>query len=260
MTWATQIDVIMSAAAANAAGVVDIGFITLNSLIERDINNPITINDLKRSVVKRIDVKKTARFSLSAAIVNHSIVNALDKKLDTLANAESQDFGNEVVCFAIIQKPYVALTSGDNVRFIIDVQVNANYIYNPKLWDSFSMSLGEKEGQPRVELTSKNHSNSIFVLEGFPVMRMGSQRMYNPLLNANTSLPYDWRAAAAKVKEFYTAHRSWIDPMVTAGMRYGSRFLVKNPTVQDDGQEDGQLYLDVPHVVTALQSALKFLD
>lgn len=49
--------------------------------------------------------------------------------------------GGEVVAFAIIEKPFANITTGAVMPYTMDVEVKSNYVYNPKLWDAFSMSL-----------------------------------------------------------------------------------------------------------------------
>jgi len=77
-------------------------------------------------------------------VVNHDLVNAMGNALST-GFPEQKDLGGEIVSFAIIERGFVAIDSGVNVQYIMDVSARANYAFSPKLYDAFANSLGVEE-------------------------------------------------------------------------------------------------------------------
>lgn len=55
--------------------------------------------------------------------------------------SELEDMGSELVSFAIIERGFTNLTTGANAVFSMDVAVESNYVFQPKLWDAFARSL-----------------------------------------------------------------------------------------------------------------------
>lgn len=126
---------------ANRAGQVKIGYIQFNSFFERDQAATLSINDLMKSSIKTVSLQKTNKFSLKAGVVNHELVNALGNVFTTANLSEQKDLGGEVIAFAIIEKPFVAIDGNTNINFIMDYRVRANYAFSPKVYDAFANAL-----------------------------------------------------------------------------------------------------------------------
>lgn len=142
--WATRLDIQLRAPSANAAGTIHTGYFTLSSLLTRDKNTQININQLMQSVTKSIDIKKRAGITLYNSVVNHSIASNLDM-IASPEFTEEKDLGEEYVVFAIIERPFTSLTSAANVSYTMSCKVSSNYSFAPKLWDAFSMGLQEDD-------------------------------------------------------------------------------------------------------------------
>ena len=139
--WASKITFNLLGTTANTSGVVKIGHFTVSSLYDRDSTTNISLQDLNKAVDTQIPLKKTSKFTLTSAIVNHSIANSLNKSVVASGHAEEFDLGAEIIAFAIVEKPFTDLSTGNAQNYSMDYQVDSNYVAMPKLWDSFSNSL-----------------------------------------------------------------------------------------------------------------------
>lgn len=97
----------LTAPNSTKSGQVKIGYVTLNSLLNRDDSSTISITDLYKSVTNRVDIKDRTRFTLQSGVVNHSLANGIRKNIGVgPAYTEEMDYGGEVVAFAIITKAF----------------------------------------------------------------------------------------------------------------------------------------------------------
>lgn len=53
-------------------------------------------------------------------------------------------WGSEMCVFAIIERPYVNLTTGANVPYVASVNLSSNYAFFPKVADAFTKSIALK--------------------------------------------------------------------------------------------------------------------
>lgn len=156
--------------------MVRLGHTTLSSFFERDENGAITINDLLKSVHTSFSVAERQTFSLISAVVNHEIGTQMGASIGP-GSTEEMSLGQEVVCFAIVEKPFVAINGGSNINYSIGLEIHSNFVYNPKLWDAFSNAIkhAPEEYERAAHGRLRRH-----------VVRPGVQRItkYNPTVQA----------------------------------------------------------------------------
>jgi len=61
--------------------------------------------------------------------------------VDLTSSTEVSSAGSEVISFAIIERPFVALTTGSNVQYVMDINFESNFYYNPKPSDAFARNM-----------------------------------------------------------------------------------------------------------------------
>lgn len=154
-TWASQLEVTMLAPHANSSGTVRLGHFTVSSLFTRDAVTSVSINDLLKAVHTTLEVKKVAKFTLQSAVVNHDIAGSLNRRV-VATQVEEEIFGAEVIAFAIVEKPFTSTLGGTNVTWSTDMAVHANYMFMPKIWDSFSRSLDANNSASAIEIDKHN--------------------------------------------------------------------------------------------------------
>lgn len=146
LIWASQLDISLEGPSACRAGTVKIGHFNIGSLYDRNgaTDTALSVNDLMKSVTHVIDLKNTANFSLSSAIVNHSLANNLQTQISSTVlgtQAENQNLAGEYVTFAIIENAFQNLTTGTNINFVMSNRVRSNYVYAPKIYDAFTQNI-----------------------------------------------------------------------------------------------------------------------
>lgn len=53
-------------------------------------------------------------------------------------------WGSEMCVFAIIERPFVNITTGTNVPYMASLTLNSNYAFFPKIADAFTKSIALK--------------------------------------------------------------------------------------------------------------------
>lgn len=122
-------------------------------------------------------------------MVNHSLANNLNA-IATASSIEEVNLGGEVVAFAIIEKPFISITTGANATWTMDLSVRSNYAFMPKIWDTFSRSLDlSKEIEPdfgeefnRLNLTAFGKRKP----QMYKVSANNQRMNYSPLPRLNT--------------------------------------------------------------------------
>lgn len=107
----------------------------------------------------------------------------MQAKMKQADNTEELSLGGEVVAYAIIERPFAALTTGDRMNFVMDVKVSSNYVFHPKLWDAFSNSLDLGLDVSRIDelIEGKKKGPSTYPTRTL-VTRGAGMHQYNPLI------------------------------------------------------------------------------
>lgn len=87
------------------------------------------------------------------------------------------------MAYAIIERPFAALTTGDRMNFVMDVKVSSNYVFHPKLWDAFSNSLDLGSDISKIDelIEGKKRGLSMYPTQTLVTRGMGMHQ-YNPLV------------------------------------------------------------------------------
>lgn len=116
----------------------------------------------------------------------------------------------------------------------LDCKINANYVFQPKLWDAFSNSL---------EMTPSYHNyRAIYGRTGKATISFrGTRRAYDPTLQLPKFLqgtPIE--SAINTVLKAYHNNKGWVDPLASAALMAAKSFLM----VDREAGEDEPHYLD----------------
>lgn len=124
-------------------GTVTYGCFPLSSAW--DVNNAninFSINSLLKCTVGRpIDLKTTSTVVLDGAIVDNSVATAMRREFDSTGGSNNDVLASEYVSFAIIDRPFTDVTTGNPINYQINLQAEANYGFYPLVTDAFSQSL-----------------------------------------------------------------------------------------------------------------------
>jgi len=80
-------------------------------------------------------------------VVDNSLGANIRREFDVTLSKDIEILGNEVVSFAIIDRPFTDVTSGNTISFQMNCQAEANYGFFPIATDAFAESLMEDKNQ-----------------------------------------------------------------------------------------------------------------
>lgn len=125
--------VTMKGADATLAGAVHLGYFNVGSMFTDDAEETIiTPNQMIERATKQVNLKSSKGvFQLSNALVNHDIAMKMNMSVSHISDDNS--FGNEWVCYAVIEKPFSNLTGTDKLNYTMDLEIHSNYVANPKV-------------------------------------------------------------------------------------------------------------------------------
>lgn len=100
-------------------GTVTYGCLPISSAW--DVNTALTTftvnNLLKACIGKPIDLKSTSEVILDGAMVDNSLASNMRREFDATGNSNIELLGNEIISFAIIDRPFTDVTTGNPINF-----------------------------------------------------------------------------------------------------------------------------------------------